>query len=347
MAPAFPGQYNTFIPDHAATGRLVVDFSRNPSDFPLPRWWQYVNVTKNQGRYIKMTVEMAGRVLSATGQDAYWPDNAPRPSNNEKTESFEYQPVRTDRYEDGFNLGDLAASQADWDVVAQHARITAQRCMTRRSLIGTNLALTATQYPAAHRITDVTSLAGVTGKLDVSTVDRSDIKRVFDHAADLIRKETLSAVKPDQLMVVVGPEFARRIAATNEIRSYIQQHEGAYKYVEGNLGPHNNYGLPERLYDYNIVVEDTVRVSTRKGETTVKGYIFDGDTILMGARVGGLEGIEGAPSFSTWSCFFKEEMTVETKHDTDNRRHQGSIVEDYEMVVTSPSTGVHITDVLT
>lgn len=342
---SFPSGYNTFIPDLAASGNMVVDFSRNPSTFKLPKYVQYKKSGKNVGRYVEMTVEQAGRVLDTSGADAYWADGQERPSNRGEVESFLFKEYRTIRRERGFAMGNLAADQAAWDIVAQHARITAQRMMTLRTQLCATELLTSGNYSTV--VTDVTTITGVTGKLDVSTDTRSDIKRCFDYAADVIRKATLGAVLPSQIQFVMSPGTARLLAATQEIRSYIKYSDNAEKYVTGNLGPLNNYGLPETLYGYGVVVEDAVKVTNKKGATKATSYVFSDDYIAACSNVGDLDGLDEAPTFSTWTAFFNEELTVETLDDPNNRRKRGSVVDDFVLKMTAPAAAVLFTDVLT
>jgi hypothetical protein len=338
MPVSFPGQYNTKVP--AASTGLVVDYSRNPAEFRLSDWWEYKPVDLNVGLYPVMTVEQAGRVTDAEGADALWSDGLPRPSNNNELESFEWHPYRTRRFERGFNVGKITSEEAEWDVIAQNARIQAQRLMTLRTTICVNYALTSSRYLASHVIPDITAVAGITGKLDLSTVARSDIKRLFDYMAQLIHKQTLGAVKPSQCMVVMGPEAARRLAVVAEIREYLQQQQGSEKLVTGNLGQVDNYGLPDTLYDYPVVVEDCVRVTTRKGAATTKAYVFPTTAIIMCARPGELEGLDNAPTFSTFSLMLQEELQVESEDDSWNRRSKGSVVDQFDPVMTAQLTGV-------
>lgn len=339
-----PGQYNTFIPSTQATKGMVVDFSRNPNDFGLPSYAQYVPVDKNVGRYIRMTVEQAGRILDADGADFAWPDGVDAPSGYPDRELFGYYGYTTKRYNFGFSLGELSVEQAEWDVLAQHARISAQRAMTWRTQAVATLLATSGNYDG--NTSDVTSINGVTGQLDASTTARKDIKRTFDHMADQIRLKTLGAVKPEDLHVVVGPDFARKISVCQEIVDHIKQSPDAREELEKGLAPNNRYGLPTTLYGYNIEIEDAVKVTTRKGATTSRSYIWDSDNVAMVSRPGELEGVEGAPSFSTVTLFLKEEMTVESKHDKDNRNHKGRVVEDFAAVMTAPAAGFLATDAL-
>ena len=338
MAAGYPSGTNTFIPSTEATNNLVVDFSRNPSKFALPKWIQYVPVEKNVGRYIEMTVEMAGRVLSTDGSELRWPDGTTAPSGSGNTESFEFKPYSTVRHALPFWLGELAVEQAAWDVLAQHARITAQRAMTNRSLQAITAAVTSGNYLAAHT-SAVSSITGVTGAWDVSTTSRKDIKRSFDHAAETIQKATLGAVDPSDMMVVMSPGCARKLSVSQEIVDHVKGSPAAERELKEGLGPNTRYGLPARLYGYEIVIEDTVRVSTRKGATTTKSFALADATPFMTSRVGELEGVEGSPSFSTWSLFLKEEMTVESKHDRDNRRHEGRVVDDFDVINSSQLSG--------
>lgn len=340
-----PGQYNTFIPNVAASKGLVVDFSRNPKDFALPRYVQYVSVQKNAGQYIRMTVEQAGRILDSNGGDFFWPDGADAPLGYGNRELFEFQPYRTKRFAFPVMLGELAVEQAEWDVLAQHARIQAQQCMTWRTQQVVTDITTSANWDG--NTVAATSITGVTAEHDLSTTARKDIKRTLDYAADQIRLKTLGAVKPDQLHVVVGPDWARRVAVSQEIVDHVKQSPAAREELEKGLGPNVRYGLPSTLYGYNIEVEDAVKTTSRKGAASVaKSYVMSGSNLVMLSRVGELEGVEGSPSFSTVTLFLKEEMTVESKHDRDNRRHQARVVDDYDSVITAPASGYLVTGCL-
>ena len=342
MAPTAqtPGAHNVFIPNTDATNNMVVDFSRNINKFALPRYAQYIPVQKVDGRYIRMTIEVAGRLINTNLRDFVWADGTEAPQGYGNRELFEYQNYRTTRYAFPVPFGELTTDQADWDVLAQHARIMAQLAMTAR----TQSALTEMDSNISQTAT-ATSIG--TGKHDVSTTARKDIKRSFDFAADVIQKATLSAVGPEDLHIVVGSDWARRIAVSQEIVDHIKQSPAAREELEKGLAPNNRFGLPSTLYGYPIEIETTVKVTSRKGVAKVAAYVFDGDTVYMVSRPGGLEGVEGAPSFSTLTAFLKEEMTVESKHDRDNRMNKTRVVDDYDLVVTAPIAGYRITDCLT
>lgn len=348
MATTFvePSGHNTFIPNVAATKGTVVDFSRNPNKFALPQYIQYVPVQKTDGRYLRITIEVAGRLLQADNNDTLWADGTEAPKGYPDIESFGYFNYRTNRHAYAFTLGELAVEQAEWELLASHARISAQRAMTARTQEVVTLLTTQGNWDASNTST-VATMSDVTGQHDLSTTARKDIKRSFDVAAATIQLNTLSAVGPGDMMVVVGVEWARRVSVSQEIVDHIKQSPAAREELEKGLAPNNRYGLPSTLYGYPIVIEDAAKVTSRKGAaTTARSFIWSGDDVVMVSRPGGLEGVEGAPSFSTCTLYLKEEMTVESKHDKDNRRHEGRTVDDFDPVLTAPATGFYMRDAL-
>ena len=349
--PVFPGQFNTFIPSTEATQNMVVDFSRNVDKFPLAKYIQYVPVSVNKGFYTRMTVEQAGRLLTDDGADALWADGTDAPRQTGKNESFSFEPYVCKRYLDGFEVGEIAAEQASWDLLAQQARITAQRVMTRRTNIVLAAATDNTIYDA-DAVEDLqnagNSIFGAAVDLGASGATDLHIKQAMDYCAINIVKKTLSAVSPGDIQFVMNPTTANKLSNTQEIRDFVKQNVGSWAAIEGSklTVPGLNYGLPSTLYGYNIVVEDTVKVSGKKGATVTRSYSMPDDAILVTSRVGGLEGVEGARSFSTWQLFMKDEMIVEQKHDNDHKRHVGRIIDHFDVQQVAPISGMLLENVL-
>jgi len=280
MAKVYPSGTNTFVPSTEATHNLVVDFSRNPASFRLSKYVQYTPITKPQGLYIEMTVEQAGRILGSDAEDIAWPYGADAPSGEGSEEGFEFKAVETRRFAPAFRLPQEASENAEWKILAQYARMNAQRAMTART-IRTMAKLTNTSnYPTGH-FSAVTSIPGVTGAWNLSTTVRSDIKRSLDYAAEQIMIATLGAVQPSDLIVVMNPRVAQRISVCQEIRDHIKQSPAAKETILGNLGDVNNFGMPEKLYDYEIVVENAVKVTSRKGATANKSFVMPVTSVLM------------------------------------------------------------------
>lgn len=341
MAATYPGGgSNTYVPSTDATNNMVVEFSRNPKSFPLNKYISIVPVTKDQGLYTLMTNEEAGRILDTSLADHFWADGEDEPESRGKSESFEFKPYATKRLHFGFRLGKKSSDQASWQIVAQHSRIKVQQAMTGRTQLAVTLLTTTGNYAAANT-SAVSSISGVTGKWDVSTTARMDIKKSLDYGRDIIFKSTLGGVSMDDFVFVISAGCARLISTSQEIVDYIKQSPAALDYIKGNLGPNAQFGLPEYLYGCKLVIENTVKATNRKGATKATSYVMADTVGVLVCRPGSLvkpEDSNAAPSFSSATLFAYEDMTVETKTDTDNRLEKGRVVEDYALVLTAPAS---------
>lgn len=338
--PVYPGGSNTYVPNHRATNGLVIGFSRNVNDFPLNQYLQIKPVEKDQGLYLKLTTEEAGRILNSDLADFGWPDGADRPQNNDGQELFHYEDYRTKRYDFPYRLGYKASKQADWAIAEAHQRIKAQQAMTARTVKVHALLANSSSWETGHR-KDVTSISGNTGAWDVSTVARQDIKRSLNYAAEQILKSTLSVVRKSDLYLVLSPNTAHQISECQEVVDHIKGSPEAYSQVKGQEGRWSQYGLPDQLYGFNVVVEDTTKVTSRRSAATrAADFVMGSGIAYLLARPGGLVAPAGdGPNFSTVSLFAYEEMTVEEFDDEKERRLEGHVVDDYDVVQTASVSG--------
>jgi hypothetical protein len=340
MAAVNPSAQSTFIPDHEASGKLVVDFARDPKKFAVNRYAQVVPCKKTMGYYLRMTVEEAGRIINANLDNFVWPDGNAAPEFNNETESHEFLPFLTRRYAFGFNLGSMTVDQASWDVVAQHARIKAQQAMTGRTQKVLNALLTDANHLPSHLMT-VSGISGNTGNWAQSTTARQDIKRSLQTAMELILDDTLGGVTQEDMILVINSALAAKLTQCQEIVDYIKGSPQALAQVRGELeGSNTMYGLPDTLYGFKLVVEATRKVTTRKGATTVKTQVLPTANAILMSRPGGLVGIEGAPSFSSVQVFAYTEMQTEKKDDVDNKRVVARIIENYDVRLVAPAATV-------
>lgn len=335
------GAPNTFVPSTEATGNMVVDFSRNVASFPINKYIQIVPVTKSVGLYTKLGFDEGSRILQTNLADHYWADGDDAPSDRGQTDTHVFLPYSTKRYMFGFRLGEKATEQAAWDILAKHGRLKAQQAMTARTQLAITKLTTAGNWPSANT-SAVSSISGVTNKWDVSTTARNDIKRSIDYAIDTIRLATSSAVNLDDFKLVMSPGCARKIAVTQEIVDFIKGSQHTMDYIKGKQGPNAQYGLPSDLFGVELIIEDTVKVTSRKGATKAASYVLSDSTPFLVARPGSLVAptdSNAAPNFSTACCFMYEEMTVETMYDKPNRLNKGRVVEDYVFEMTAGITG--------
>lgn len=341
--PVFPSGTNTYQPSTEASNSLTVDFSRNPKKFALPNYVSYAKVEKNVGLYIVATVEEAGRILNSDLSDFVWYDGNDAPQHNDGNEAFDMPAFATKRFAYGFNLGDLTIEQAAWDILAQHGRIKAQQAMTARTQKAATLLNTSGNF-GTHTAT-ATALGG--GKWDVSTSALQYIQKSLHAAAEVVLKDSLGAVSPADLILAINPTCARLMRSSQELVGHILSSPHALAQVRGELPGRNViYGLPDKLYGYNVIVEDAVKVTSRKGATKATSFVWSDTVAVLMARPGELEAPSGGPNFSTCTVFLKEEMTVETERDNWHRKTRGRVVDDFDVVLTAPVSGYCITAVV-
>ncbi len=345
MAFSFPSGSpgNTYVPSFDATGQLVAAYSRNPKDFALNKYVTITPVKKGTGYFLRITAEQAARVINTDLSEFVWPDGNDAPSGKWGTESFSFFPYLTERYTFPFSIGFKAEEQADWKILAAYAAFTAQDAMTARTMLATTALTTTGNYDSGHTSSTATGIGG--GAWSSGTKTNPVIMKSLNLMAQKIQQDTLGRVRPRDLVLVISPTSADIMARSAEVRDYVAQAPVSMQMLRGEGEDFGIWGLPPTLYGFKIVIEDAVRVSTRKGASSqTKGYILGNQAALI-ARPGELTSIAGGPSFSFLHSFMYEEMTVEQKQDIDNRLIKGRVVEDYSMTVVAPASGYLITDV--
>jgi hypothetical protein len=355
--PGYPGGFNTFVPafghDPEGAGGIIIAYSRNPKRFRIAEYAQYVPAPRTLGYYLKLYAQEAGRVVNV--DDFIWPDGAEAPSGADGQEKFDFLPFTCIRHAYPFALGDLATDQASWPIIEQHSAIHAAQLMTARTYRMMTVLTTAANWQttaaggddlSANHTDSATNIGG--GKWDAGSSTAPYIKKALDAIAVLVTKDTLAVVggEPDIFSVVVSPTTARLMAESAEIHDYIKGSYWAKQEIESGESPNARYGLPSSIYGYRIIVENAVRVSSRKEDTLARSFAMPDQAALFLSRIGGIEGTYGAPSFSTATMFYyQDELTVETKHDVDNRRTVGRCVENTAEVLTAPASGYYLTAV--
>lgn len=348
--PGFASGTNTYVANTAASKSLIVGFSRNARTFKIAQYTQYVPASKMQGLYWVWTSRQGGRILTANDAEHIWMDGDAAPIG--PGESFKVMPFMTTRRAYSFLLGGLAVEQADFSLLAAESQVSAQQCMTARTML-THTALSGAAWGLNTASVDNGILASgqtwATGSDHLGTNQGANIKVSLQYAATVIHKQTLGAVQPSQLTLVVNPNTANLMASSAEIMDYMKQSEFANIMLQGKgeRGLNSKWGLPDYLYGHPVAVEDAVRVSSNIGAATeALDYVMPDGIAYLLARQGELEGVEGSRRYSTVQIFFyKDEMTVKTMYDTINERYMGRVVTNFDPKVVAPQSGFRFTNV--
>jgi len=345
------GGLNTFIPTFsAATGQIQVEFTRSVNRFPITQYAQIVPVQAMSGFYLRIDEEETARVVNT--QDLQWPLGEDRPTGINS--DLDWTQWTAQRFQSSFAIPQETARQAQWDVVASHARIAAAKMMTHRAYRMANLITTAGVSAGSETIsqpwtTSVNYFANTNALLGTATpitgTNTDAVQKIIRGAIEKIVQNTVGVVGPQDIYLIVNPTTARIMATNDGVRDYIKNTPHALNFLKGDT-TFAAYGLPQNLFGLGgVVVDDTVRVSTRKGGANTRGFFY-GNGMYFVSRPGGLVGNEG-PSFSTCSVFAYEDMTVETLEDPWNRRIRGSVTDNSAVVITAPLSGLALADCTT
>lgn len=354
---AYPGPSNTWVPSWEATGQVIA-FARNPKKFKVNDYVAFRPAKKMVGLYLELDSDQFARVV--TSDEFTWADGAERPSGNNNLIPFDFREYRCKRYDFPVTLGNLTVEQADWNVMAFHSAMVMQQAMTAFTKRVVDVIDSATEF--SGQTDTATNLGG--GKWDVATTALPYIRKTVDAVIEAILKGTGAMVTADELRMVIGPTGARRMAESQELLDYLKQSPYAMAQVRGeDPGARNNhYGLPNKMYGVEIVIEDAVRVSTRKGaSSTTKDFIKDSDKVTFLSKQDALPGDQvgdaPTPNFSTVQAFYYGEqgdtndksgyLVVETWDDVRNKRKEVHVVQNIAEKLVAKKSGYLVTDILT
>ncbi len=348
----YPVGPNTYVPSMSeskeATGAMQIEFSRNPNDFSFNRYIRVRPVNAISGLYLYIPPGAAARVLNADNSDFRWPRGQVAPTGNWNTQGFQFLPYITERFAPTFQIDHDAVDQASWDVIAVNSRMAAQQAMTGRTVRGTTCLTNATLW-GGNTGTAASLTTDGSGVLSASTTTTLRVKSLFQNVAKAILKATIGVVRPKDIIAVMNPNTATLIANSPELVQHFIQSQFAEGQVRGDYpGAEQGelFGLPPKLYGIKTVIEDAVRVSSDVNAATQVGDFILGDgVIIFVSRPGGLTSAAGGPDFSTIQCFCKEDMTVWTKYDDDNRLHAGRVVDDTDFRLVAPVSGYYVTTI--
>ncbi len=334
------GGGNTYIPsagDIAAGGALQVEFTRSINSFGITQYAQIVPVSKMTGYYLYLDNADNARVVN--GSDYQWGlgDEAPVGETNQ----FDFLQYATNRFAYAFSVPTETNAQAAWDVVAQHSRSKAQVAMTHRTLRAATALTSSNNWLSNAYAATATSWGS--GPWSGGTEASPTVQPSIQKALQIISLNTGGAVSPKDIYMVISPDTALALSQSAEVRAYVKNYPAAASFLQGS-DIFSRWGIPPTLFGLGgVVVDESVRVTTRKGATEARSFVY-GDGAYFVSRPGGLVGVEGSASFSTLTLFAYEDMTVESKTDEWNRRISGRVVDNSALVVTAPVSGVAIAD---
>ena len=363
MALNFASEFSVYLPELNAQ---VIAFIRDPKAFRLNRYCQMVPTDKMVFEYWRLGVDNSVRAVSLTA-DA-WPDGQRRPKGHHNKSKFDEVVSKTTRRNDSFDIGNLTAKQSVIKLLDIYSKEAQSQHMTKRTARLLNAAQTVASWGA--NTATAAALANVAGAfLDKGSSEETNpffcvIKKTFDAVITkvmLLTNGMVDEVDTNVLKCVMSPNQAFKISETGEIHAYLKSSPDAASQVRGRTaGLNKMYGLPDNLYGVDIEVENAMIVEQQPDASDAIGseagitggapkrhFIKNDSTMLFASRVGGLDGVPGAPSFSTLQIFhYGSEMEVETRDEAWDRLTEGGVVSNVFEALTAPASGFCVTDVL-
>ena len=352
MPKALPGAYNAFVPNAKSSGNLFVDFSRNINDFACLRYCQPVPVQQMVGIWYQMGLDQRARVTDDDSAKQLWADGTPRPMDHSNDEYFEEKSFRCQRRSYSSTLGKMTSEQAAWDERDRRSRMLAQQAMTVRTNRIIAEMTDSANYDSSHvaDLSQVGAISGVVGNWAASTAARLAIRRTLNHIKNRITLDTRAAVNSDDLVIVMSPDTAEQIAVSQEIVELIKNSTNGLQWLKASEEfPKDTYGLPPRLYNTEVIIEKTVKVTAQRGLITqTASYCLPSGTVLVAHKPASLEGVEGGRSFSTATIhiYRDDDLSVETDDVRWDRLTNMAVTDNFDVNMTAPVTGFLLENVV-
>lgn len=350
MAFAYPSFTNVYMPNVSTnvevTANLVVNFSRSKaSDFPINDYVKIIPVKKNLGFYKRIAIGQQARLQYNDARNFLWNPGQERPKGNWNQQGFSNFPYATNRYSFTSTLDQMEIDQADFQIQPIHVAMLAQQCLTWRSQLVANTITTTANWDASH-VTTMSALAG--GTITNATGTNPYVMKLFQQAAILVNRDTLGAVRNNQLSALMNPVTAAAISTSQEWRDYLAQQVNSVKFLEGaSPTPAENWNLTRKINGIRVIIEDAVRNNAPPTPedslgAAVNQYVLPDGVIIFLGRPGDLVGGEGATDFSTVQLFVYEEMVTESIADSWNRLQMLAVTDNIDCRLVAPASGVYV-----
>lgn len=353
--PRYTGPFSGEIAQ--ATGQ-VISYIRDEKRYRLAKYVQYIQSPSNIGVYARVHRDDTARVV--TDNDFIFADGADAPQGDWNQLRFEWVEFSTKRRAYPFRIGYMAveAAKNSWKVKEQHIGLVTMQCYTNRTNRVISMLETSTNWTvnSLDHAKDVNDLNGGKGRWDLASGDAGSphYNAILDSllaAATRINLDTNGVVEPGDLVLLVSPNLARKMASSSEVHDYKKYGPYSKAELESKNNPNLLWGLPPSLYGFDVVVEDTPYVNSRpKADGSYatgsnRQYAKADTSAVLLSRKGGINGNYGAPSFSTVQLYWhKWEAAVEMFDDPVNLRLNCRILDNFAEVLAAPEAGMLLTN---
>jgi len=261
---------------------LRILYARNPKRMPLARYALYADFKKQINYYTKIDHDVGIRIVGGNKYQNIWPDSNLKPDGQMNRLKFQYVPFNLERHVHNFPQGAMTVANTTFDLLNDNMMMMAQHAGTLRALWA---------YQAVQdAITDGTivndTLLATIGTNDIGsgTTANPVFLKALLYATQSIFSRTGGAVNEEYLIAVIPPDVARRVAESAELREYVKSSPTAMGVLTKGFS-NNRFGLPLEYNGYQLVVEDTVMITSNDGAAKTVANVFSADQLWVFSRM--------------------------------------------------------------
>lgn len=181
-------------------------------------------------------------------------------------------------------------------------------------------------------------------------------KRFLGWACQEIRRRTNGRVKLRDLLFLINPITAAKLAATEEFHTYLANQQYSLNVLKGSDPEFVEavYGLPQPCYNVRVVADATCYVdgspimSLTDADYGQQTYVIPDDFVAILARPGSVAGMAGSRGFSSLVLFQNEERALKpvTFPDVRNERVEVAIEDMFTSEMVAPDCAFAVGDVV-
>lgn len=361
----------------------VIGFMHDPSKWPYMQYVQFKPVPQEgNGLYRYPIIEPDEPARLVNYYDHAWAWDAQMPGGEMFKPRISWDGGETKRWAFGYTIGER--TQKSWTNATSvnpqnlYDRMRMNQAMLHRASRAVDTVRGATF--SSYNTSSLQSLGGLnaggsywdqsSGTELTASGNPNPAFQIIKRTCNIIQRridlQTNGAVKGEEMIVVLGPKAAQRVAESGEIVNYIKQQTGAKQDL---MQRNEKWNIPDKLYGWNWVVEDTPRVflpqlidgqtfanpatattTTGSGSTVAynqRDYIWNDDSVIFCSRAGGLDGNYGDTNFSTFQMFHYNGLAdVRAETDSWNQLLKGVIILEDDFKVVAPLSGFLLTSTM-
>lgn len=375
------GYPNVYLPgymgDRDAQAKLIIGYALNEDKIAMNKYITVVGADTPRAYYPVFNSSDFVRLKNTIGNERKWADGADRPLAMQGVR-FSLREFQLERYGESTFLGNLAEEYSQiGPLLTINQETLASRALTWRAVVTAAVLTDSARYfttttPAASDTyfstwTALKSATEGTGKpyptgwfgsnLYAGTMTNPIFKKFIGHIVRNIQRRTNGQVKLKDLAIVTNPNSWAKLAATEEMHTYLAQQSGSLNVLTGKDPEFEEsaFGIPNPLYQVQIISESTTVVlgapvdSTTDADYGNQAYTLPDDWWGVVSRPGSIAGMRGTMGYSSIVLFQNKSRALKptTFPDPRSERVECAMEDMFTLELVAPDATMAVGNVTT